>query len=321
MRSDILRTAQGELQRLREENAALQARRRSEAVAACPEIGELLDGRQQIIYDSIRNMLRGQAGADAETRMAEQNRRIGELLTGIGKPADWLEPIYTCPDCRDTGYVGEVHRKECHCLRERCNRLLSSEALAEIGGEASFERFDLDLFPDEPLAGGVSQRRLMDRAFSKCKDWALSWPDDRHSCVLLSGASGLGKTYLMKCMARAMIERGLRVTMISAFRFLEIARRCHMTMESDAFDELMDADVVMIDDIGSEPMMNNITVVYLYNLINERQEDGKATVISTNLSQAELQKQYSERIASRLLDPARCHVFFLTGRDVRTYKR
>ncbi len=322
MQTEILHKALEELRRLREQNTAEQAVRREAAIAACPEIGEVLQKRQTLIFDGIRGMLHGEKGIDLEAQMAAQNERLASLLKGIGKPVDWLEPIFACPDCKDTGYVGEALRTECHCLRERCNRLLASDTLADGEGIPSFERFDLELFPDEKKAeyGGVSQRFVMDRAFSRCKAWATCWPEDRHSTVLLTGKSGLGKTYLLRCMARAMAERGLRVTVLSAFRFMELARRCHISAESDEFNELLRADVVMVDDIGSEPMMNNITVVYLYNLIDERQQAGKATVISTNLSVAELQRTYSERIASRLTDQRQSHVIELMGEDVRKRK-
>ena len=49
-------------------------------------------------------------------------------------------------------------------------------------------------------------------------------------------------------------------------------------------DTLMDTDVLMIDDMGVEPLMENITIVQWFNLINERQLRGKGTVISTNLN-------------------------------------
>ena len=322
MQTEILQKALDDLRQVRERNAAEESARREAAIIACPEIGEVMNQRQALIFDGIRGMLRGEKGIDLEQQMESCNAQLTVLLKSIGKPENWLEPIYSCPDCQDTGYVGETIRRECHCLQERCNRLLASDSLADDGDAPSFEHFNLELFPDEkkPEFGGVSQRFAMDRAFTRCKAWASCWPEDRHSTVLLTGKSGLGKTYLLRCIARAMAERGLRVTSLSAFRFVELARRCHIAAESDEFDQLLQSDVVLIDDIGSEPMMNNITVVYLYNLIDERQQSGKATVISTNLSVAELQKTYSERIASRLTDQRQSHVIELLGEDIRRRK-
>lgn len=33
--------------------------------------------------------------------------RRASLLQEAGFPADYLEPVYRCPDCRDTGYIGK----------------------------------------------------------------------------------------------------------------------------------------------------------------------------------------------------------------------
>ena len=64
----------------------------------------------------------------------------------------------------------------------------------------------------------------------------------------------------------------------------------------------MNAEVLMIDDLGSEPLMQNVTVEQLFNLLNERQNKGLSTVISTNLEMSKFRERYTERIASRLRD-------------------
>ena len=85
-------------------------------------------------------------------------------------------------------------------------------------------------------------------------------------------------------------------------------------------DTLMDTDVLMIDDMGVEPLMENITIVQWFNLINERQLRGKGTVISTNLNVEELRRRYTERITSRLLDGKQCMILQFLGDDVRRNK-
>ena len=79
-------------------------------------------------------------------------------------------------------------------------------------------------------------------------------------------------------------------------------------------------DVLMIDDMGVEPLMENITIVQWFNLINERQLRGKGTVISTNLNVEELRRRYTERITSRLLDGKQCMLLQFLGNDVRRNK-
>ena len=78
----------------------------------------------------------------------------------------------------------------------------------------------------------------------------------------------------------------------------------------------MEVPVLMLDDLGSEPMMQNVTIEQLFNLINERQNRNLATVISTNLDMAKFRERYSERIASRLRD-SRCTILSLLGKDIR----
>ena len=65
-------------------------------------------------------------------------------------------------------------------------------------------------------------------------------------------------------------------------------------------------------------LMQNVTIEQLFNLLNERQNSGLSTVISTNLDLAKLRERYTERIASRITDTRRCMVMTLKGKDIRT---
>ena len=81
--------------------------------------------------------------------------------------------------------------------------------------------------------------------------------------------------------------------------------------------ELVEAPLLLIDDLGAEPMMQNITVEYLFMLLNERMTAKRHTVIATNLSPTQLQERYGERVMSRILDRSRGVALMLTGKDVR----
>ena len=79
----------------------------------------------------------------------------------------------------------------------------------------------------------------------------------------------------------------------------------------------MDAELLLIDDLGMEPLMENTTAVQFYNLLNERRKRGLSTVISSNLTMSDVKNRYTERVSSRLLDADACRVIHLLGRDVR----
>ena len=98
--------------------------------------------------------------------------------------------------------------------------------------------------------------------------------------------------------------------------FFQSARESYFEREN-SLDELMEVSVLMMDDLGSEPLMKNVTVELLFSLLNERLIRGKATVISTNLTLEELRERYTERIVSRINDPRTSLVIALEGQDLR----
>ena len=321
MREEILQQLKTEYEAIRERNERETALRRERACAACPALAGLLEGRQQLIWQGMRGILSGSVRADdIPAQMAELNEKISRTLKAGGFAEDWLEPVYTCPLCRDTGYVGEPVREMCACMKQRANRLTYREIGLSEQEEQTFENFREDLLPDKPLPGkNYSQRTLTLIAREQCREWAEKYPACDQKTLVLSGQSGLGKTYLMNAMARKLVQRGREPLVISAYRFLDIARRSYFGQDQ-GIDDILQADVLLLDDLGSEPMLQNVTVVQLFNLLNERQSRGLGTVISTNLNTSELQERYTERVTSRLSDRSRCIFLPLEGEDLRKFK-
>lgn len=327
VRNAILQALQSEYEQQRMNNDAENARRLAQATAVCPEIGRLLDQRQSMIFDGLRGILDGSMQEqDLPGRMDVMNRRIAALLEQNGFAKNYLEPVYRCPQCKDTGYIGEPVKDMCPCLRSAFYaRLYQQVGLGEKAPQ-TFESFDLSVFPDHMVElrdkegrviSRVNQRQSMAIIRDMCQAWADHYPAVPQKDVLMMGKSGLGKTFLMHAMAKRLLDRGQNVLMISAYRFLELARKAYFSGQGQEMDSLMEADVLMLDDLGSEPMMENITIVQLFNLINERQVAGKGTVISTNLNVEEMKNRYTERITSRLTDKRQCIQVVFVGEDVR----
>ena len=112
MRNEILRQLQSEYEQQRMNNMQEENARRMHAEQLCPELGALLDERQALIYRGLRGILGGTAQAeDLPLRMQVMNDRIASLLRQNDLPADYLEPVYRCRRCHDTGYVGETVRE------------------------------------------------------------------------------------------------------------------------------------------------------------------------------------------------------------------
>lgn len=318
MREELLREIEAELDDLRRSNEQEEISRKAAILRNEPEIAALLTQREQLIQGTLRDMLRGQAKAeDLPGKMAVISAEIRAALHRKGYAENYLAPIYRCEKCRDSGYEGDVVKTPCTCLIARYKEKIKEQMGLDAEGNETFERFDLNVFPDSPLSGSeITQRNMMESVRTLCENWANQYPENRRRDVLLIGKSGLGKTFLMHCMANRLLERGKEVRLISAYSFLQTARKSFFENDRGT-DELMETPVLFLDDLGSEPLMQNVTIEQLFNLINERQARRLSTVISTNLSIKELRTRYTERIASRLTDSRNCLVVTLEGQDVR----
>ncbi len=319
MREDLLQELEIEYGQIRAENERMEAERKEKIRKEFPEIRDLTERREELVYGTLRDILHGNADTEGlPEKMEKLSAEIRRELKSAGLPEDYLAPIWRCPVCRDTGYAGEPVREPCECLKKAYREKLRRKIGLNSEGNETFESFDLSVFPEEKLPErSYSQRDLMKRCREICEEWANRYPDVESRDLMLSGKSGLGKTYLLHAMAERLVRRDINVLIVSAYKTLEILRKAYFSNEENA-GELTETEVLMIDDLGSEPLMQNVTVEQLFNLINERQNRGLSTVISTNLDMIEFRNRYTERIASRLRDKRYCKVITLEGKDIRT---
>ena len=238
------------------------------------------------------------------------------ILQAEGLEPDDLTVQPLCPKCGGTGYVGA---QMCECLKELCRQEQKKE-LAALFGSESFDRFRLDLYPaqyDERLK--TSPRTLMERTYRDTLGYAQNFTCASPS-LLFVGATGLGKTYLSACIARAVADRGYSVlysTAMQLFSDFETAKFARSTESADASRKYFTCDLLIIDDLGTE-MTTQFTVSALYQIVNTRLLEGRPTIISTNLPAVELKQRYSPQIASRLLGVYECYSF--AGDDIRMLK-
>ncbi len=305
------------------ENAREEERRLQEASGICPEIGRLAAARRDALFSTLRATLSLRKQNAAVNRLAEDmekyNRRIRELLKTNGLPEDYLQPVYQCEMCRDTGFVGESVKRRCTCLsREYFKQMGRLIGLNERTPQ-TFEAFREDVFSQEIIPGAnISQRTFMCFLRDKCKKYAEAFPDTTTPDMLFMGTSGLGKTFLMQAIAHRVLERGFSALCVSAFKVVEITRQSYFGSNAEERAPLFDVDLLLIDDLGSEPLMDNVTVTQLYHVINERQNAGKHTILSTNLNSVQFQDRYTERISSRLMSSAgQCELIAFIGGDIR----
>ena len=229
----------------------------------------------------------------------------------------YLDEKSICDRCGGTGYVGSTM---CRCLAELCRQEQRKELTFLNVGAESFEQFRLEYYPDriDPKQG-VNIRAVMEKTFQICRKYAFNFTEQSEN-MLFSGGTGLGKTFLSACIARAVADRGYSVCYETASHLFTKMERAKFGGDEDArreTEKYTACDLLILDDLGTE-MSGQFTTSALYTLINDRILAGKATIISTNLNNDDLEKRYSSAIASRLRGNFRRIPFM--GEDIRLKK-
>lgn len=238
-----------------------------------------------------------------------------ELLSDAGLTEEDFLPVFSCPLCRDTGYTDG---KKCRCFRRREREILYRDShLESVLEEENFDTLRTDLYDRTSVDGSPSRYERMLEVIEICHSYVENF-DYEHKNLLFYGQTGVGKTFLSNCIAKALLDSGHSVLYFSAISlfdlFSELFSRSGDRSPENPLLNLYEADLVIIDDLGTE-LKNSFTTGQLFHLINERLLAKKSTIISTNLTLNELGDQYTERTASRILscyDP-----ILLTGDDLR----
>ena len=262
-------------------------------------------------------------GKDAKKyieELSEVNLRIQKFikdeLTKHGYPEDYLETPYTCKKCEDFGYK---HGKVCSCRIDLLNKLtLADLHNSSPARNCTFENFSLDYYSGADEVWGVDAKERMSQILEYCKNYAEDF-DENSGSLYFHGATGLGKTHLSLAIANVVAANGYNIIYGSAQSLLsELEKEYFSYNKTDEFKEkLYGCDLLIIDDLGSE-FSTQFTLTQIYEVINQRLNLSKPTIISTNLSDVELEKRYEQRVASRIIGHYTALLF--VGKDVRQIK-
>jgi DNA replication protein DnaC len=299
-----------------------QAHNRHEAERRLAYVYDHVPGYQDL-DDSVaalsvaqgRKLLDGEADAMDDLRdiLTELSGRKTQLLLDAGLPADYLEPIYNCPDCRDTGYVDG---QKCHCFKQSMITLLYEQSnIQEMLRTENFQTLSYEYYEGDDLS-------RFKNAVQTCRNFVRNFNSDYHN-LFFYGTVGTGKSFLSGCVAKELIESGHSVIYFSATALFDLLSKNsfdHKNREDvrDAYADLYQCDLLIIDDLGTE-LTNQFVTSQLFALLNERHMGRKATIISTNLSLEELRNRYSDRIFSRIT--SNYEICKLSGQDIRMYKK
>ncbi len=304
-------------------NNQIVSYRTDEVYAAIPALSQLDEEVSKVSISSITAIFEGQdiaeAAAASRRKLAELREKRAAMLESAGFPADYLEPPYDCPDCKDTGFIDG---KRCHCFKQAAINIVYKQSnISTILSKENFDRFNLNVYDDNYFEGNsdVSARATAQIALERAQNFVQNFKTNGGNLLLL-GQTGCGKTFLSNCIAKALLDEGVSVVYFTAFELFRVFEEQTFKKNSSAEDlneHIFDCDLLIIDDLGTE-FQNSFTTARLFQCLNERLLQNKSTIISTNLSLEDMRDTYSERITSRVFsyyEPIK-----LIGEDIRIKK-
>ena len=293
---------------------------RLEAEAAIPALRHAED---EVRVRGIRCALAGAAGKDrteAAAALSKARQELTALLAASGRPADALEPKFTCKLCQDTG---SVQGRTCTCVHKLMQGLRREEieALSSLS-IASFDTMELRYYPnrtDEKVGGAI--RPYMADMLADLRSYAEEF--DHHSeSLMLFGNAGLGKTHAALAIAGIVLAKDMDVIYVSSPDFFAKLEALHFGSDPSGEEETLlqtaaGADLLILDDLGTE-FNSSFFLSTLYSLLNNRLGAHLPTIVTTNITDgALLEKLYTEKISSRLSSFVPC---LFVGKDIRGQK-
>lgn len=305
------------------ENKRIQNQRREQVSTRIPEYDTIDNQIVSLSMEYAMSTLDNESSSRLAFKELQDNiqslsAKKTELLTSYGFPADYLNPVYTCNSCQDTGYVDN---NRCHCFKKAVTEIFYSQSNSKnIRKNETFDTFSLDCYSKDfmdPSTGKSAYTHMQD-VYKTALNFANNFGENNSiKNLLFYGDTGLGKTFLSNCIANKLINSCHSVIYLTAIELFNTYSKSTFNKDSDNSDvaqEITDCDLLIIDDLGTE-LANSFTNSRLFYCINDRLLKDKSTIISTNLTLDKLYEQYSDRIFSRIMHSYKAIKFY--GDNIR----
>ena len=168
-----------------------------------------------------------------------------------------------------------------------------------------------------------------DAAFNRCKKYCEIYEETVKNGygIYLFGDKGIGKTHLTACMANFLLSKCVPVLFTNLFEISK-AVKSTFSRESSQTEQILiqkfsNIDVLFFDDLGTEIFTKTSGETWLqgllFDLINKRYNNQKATIFSSNYSLNSLinERGIMEKTVDRISQMTSGAVMKITGSSLR----
>ena len=313
--------------------AILEAnKRKQELLNANPELKEIDKELSLISIQTSKAILMADE-KEREKLLNDLKKKTNSLIKEkntfmkeLSKTNTYLEPHFECSLCEDTGYVTKAGKTtHCTCLKQKIFDVAYNKSNMGNLEKENFANFNLRLFSDKPnkelYKSDISPRENIELIREKSLTFIENFDNPNEKNLIFTGSTGLGKTFMINCIANEALKLGKTVLYQTAPIMLDaiIDEKFGNSDENINLQEnILTVDLLIIDDLGAE-RVNDFKITELFTIINSRLLNPKLkTIISSNLTIEELFKTYTNRIGSRLVGNYKFLRFF--GEDLRFKK-
>ncbi len=285
-----------------------------------PEIREIDRKIAKIGGETLRAILSDPDNKNPKDEMKNKfkilSKKRSEILKENNIPEDFDKIRYKCSKCEDTGYIENEGR--CSCFKQKMiNYLYKQSNMSDLLEKQNFSTFRLDFYSNDPVKGhSKTPYENMQNIKKYCESFASEF-DKRRKSLVFYGDTGLGKTFMSSCIAKYLMDNGKTVLYIRAAKLFRMFDDEKFGRLTNGMDDVYNSDLLIIDDLGTEAEYRNNNA-YLLELVNERIITEKKMIINTNLNFEMLEKRYSKRFSSRLLE--NFNMLYFYGEDIRRQK-
>ena len=176
-------------------------KRKEELYNSIPRLRQIEDDLNNFAISTAKNILKNGSSPEEEQELKNKVELLkaekARILAELNLPDNYLQPFYTCPICKDTGYVsdGGYNMVMCSCLKQKLLDYSFNKSNMSNLDRENFSTFNPNMFSDEvdiaKFHFNISPRTNILDIRNNCIKFVENFEDISQKNLLFTGNTGL----------------------------------------------------------------------------------------------------------------------------------